>query len=80
MSNSRADVESYLLQPFEATPSAEGTNPYLPEALSALHRNMRRLDDLRGTARTAENATNGIISFIEEASRSVAGIIRSRGF
>lgn len=55
-------------------------NPYLPEAQNALRRNLRRLDDVRGAIGAVENGADGVIGFIEEASRSIAGILRSRGF
>jgi len=35
---------------------------------------------MRGVATTLENAADSAIGFLELATRSVAGIIRSRGF
>jgi hypothetical protein len=45
-----------------------------------LRHNIRRLDDMRGVATTLENAADGAISLLELMTRSVAGIVRSRGF
>lgn len=55
-------------------------NPQLAPALSALRSNLRKMDEYAGIAGGIEGAAGGVISLVEEFGRSVAGIIRSRGF
>jgi hypothetical protein len=63
-----------------STSTSTSTNPHLPAALSSLRHNLRRLEDLRGVATSVENAADSAISLLELMTRSVAGIVRSRGF
>lgn len=55
-------------------------SPLLAPALSTLRANLRKMQSYVGAAKAVENAADSGISLLELMGRSVAGIIRSRGF
>ncbi|KAL1412070.1 hypothetical protein Q8F55_003067 [Vanrija albida] len=81
-------AEAQLLQlypaPLEGTPAplvdSAATNPHFAAAKDQLARALRRYDDAKTILAAGENSADSLISFVELATRSVAGIIRSRGF
>lgn len=66
--------------PTDSAAVTADANPQLAPALAALRSNLRKMDQYSGVAQGIEGAAGGVISLIEEMGRSVAGIIRSRGF
>ncbi|BEI83733.1 hypothetical protein CcaverHIS002_0403370 [Cutaneotrichosporon cavernicola] len=75
-------AEAYLLQPIDTATKAPapGYNPHLPTALASLRDSLGQYATARRSLGQAESATESAISFIELMTRSIAGIVRSRGF